>query len=86
MLFLKRNKNISDFDLELLTKLTENFTGSEIEQLVVSGLYTAFSVGTELSTDILIDEIKKTAPLAVTMAERIENLRNWAEGRTVKAN
>lgn len=82
----KRNKNISDFDLELLTQLTENFTGSEIEQLVVSGLYTAFSAGKELSTDIIAEEINKTAPLAVTMAERIKNLRQWAESRTVNAN
>ena len=82
----KREKNCSDFDLERLTKLTENFTGSEIEQLVVSGLYTAFSAGRELTTEILIEEIKKTAPLSVTMAERISNLREWAEGRAVKAN
>lgn len=82
----KREKDCSDFDLELLTTLTEGFTGSEIEQLVVSGLYTAFSSGCELTTDILIEEINKTAPLSVTMAERIDNLRNWAEGRAVRAN
>ncbi len=82
----KREKDCADFELDMLTDLTEGFTGSEIEQLVVSGLYTAFSSGHELTTDILIEEINKTAPLSVTMAERIDNLRNWANGRAVKAN
>ncbi len=70
----------------MLSGLTDGFTGSEIEQLIVSGLYTAFSSGLELSTEILLEEINKTAPLSVTMAERIENLRDWAEGRAVPAN
>lgn len=82
----KRNKNSSDFDLGLLSKLTHGFTGSEIEQLLVSGLYTAFSSGKELDDDILVNEINNTSPLSVTMAERIENLRSWAEGRAVSAN
>ena len=82
----KRDKKSSEFDLDQLTELTENFTGSEIEQLIVSGLYSAFSSGKELTTDILADEINKTAPLAVTMSERIASLREWAEGRAVKAN
>jgi len=70
----------------MLSGLTDGFTGSEIEQLIVSGLYTAFSSGLELSTEILLEEINKTAPLSVTMAERIESLRDWAEGRAVPAN
>lgn len=82
----KREKDCSDFGLDQLTHLTQGYTGSEIEQLVVSGLYTAFSARAELTTEILIEEIKKTAPLSVTMAERISILREWAEGRAVKAN
>jgi len=80
----KRDKSPTDYDLEMLSGLTDGFTGSEIEQLIVSGLYTAFSSGLELSTEILLEEINKTAPLSVTMAERIESLRDWAEGSTSK--
>ena len=46
----KRDKNPENFDLELLSELTEGFTGAEIEQLIVSVLYTAFSEGERLST------------------------------------
>jgi len=72
--------------MEMLSSLTDGFTGSEIEQLIVSGLYTAFSSGCELTTDILLEEINNTSPLAVTMAERIDSLRDWAGGRAVPAN
>ena len=82
----KRDKECSNFDLDMLSEQTEGFTGSEIEQLVVSGLYTAFSEGKELDDEILQGEIGKTSPLSVTMAERITKLRNWAEGRAVFAN
>jgi len=82
----KREKSPADYDMEMLSSLTDGFTGSEIEQLIVSGLYTAFSSGCELTTDILLEEINNTSPLAVTMAERIDSLRDWAGGRAVPAN
>lgn len=82
----KRDKDISKFDLGLLAKNSEGFSGSEIEQVVVSSLYTAFSDGKELSTEILLNEIIKTSPLSVTMAERIYKLRQWAKERTVSAH
>jgi hypothetical protein len=33
----------------------------------------------------LIDELRKTRPLSVIMAERVTTLRAWAAGRTVPA-
>ena len=82
----KRDKDSQKFDLDLLANSSDGFSGSEIEQVVVSSLYTAFSESTELSTEILLNEIAKTSPLSVTMAERIYNLREWAEERTVSAH
>ena len=82
----KRDKNPDNFDLELLSDLTDGFTGAEVEQLIVSVLFTAFSKEEELSTELLAEETKKTLPLSVTMAERISELRNWAEGRSIQAN
>ena len=39
----KRNRVPDDFDLSLFVQKSEGFTGAEIEQLVISGLYRAFS-------------------------------------------
>ena len=83
---LKRQKNPEDFDLNMLSDLTEGFTGSEIEQIVVSGLYTAYSRGVDLNGEILLEEVQNTSPLSVTAAERIAMLRAWADGKTASAN
>jgi len=58
----------------------------EIEQVIVSGLYSAFSNNTELTTEILLNEISFTKPLTVTMRDRINYLREWARERTVSAH
>jgi len=49
----KRGKKPGNFDLAKLVSATEGFSGSEIEQVVVAGLYTAFSAKTELTTKLL---------------------------------
>ncbi len=81
----KRGKDPALFDLDVLVQLTEGFSGSEIEQVVVSGLYTAFSENTELTTEILKKEVGLTSPLSETMAEKISQLRSWARERTTSA-
>jgi hypothetical protein len=59
------------------------FSGAEIEQAVVSALYTAQANNAPLANVHILGEIQKTRPLSVVMAERIESLRQWASGRTV---
>jgi ATPase family protein associated with various cellular activities (AAA) len=81
----KRGQEPSHFDLLRLIKATEGFSGSEIEQVIVSGFYNAFSDKTELSTQILLKELSLTRPISVTMGERIAQLRSWARERTVSA-
>jgi SpoVK/Ycf46/Vps4 family AAA+-type ATPase len=71
--------------LDRLAEATAGFTGAEIEQVVVSALYTAFSGEASLGTELLLSEIHQTRPLSVTRAEYIQALREWAAGRTVPA-
>ncbi|MBI4544070.1 MAG: AAA family ATPase [Gemmatimonadetes bacterium] len=81
----RRGQDPQRFDLGTLVNAAGGFSGAEIEQAIVSGLYTAFAGGTQLSTAALLDEISRTRPLARTMAERIQALRHWARDRTVSA-
>ena len=81
-----RGHDARGFDLVTLAAQADGFSGSEIEQVVVSALYTAFSNETLLDTAALSKEIEATMPLSVTMAEKIEAMRAWADGRTVRAN
>ncbi len=77
----KRKRRPESFDIALFTKKSESFTGAEIEQLIISGLYHAFAEGRDLHNDDILQEIEETVPLAVTYQESIAELRKWAEGR-----
>lgn len=79
----KRQLNKAHLDMSKLAELTEGFSGSEIEQLVVSAIYSAYANDNEVSMADLIKEIEVTRPLSVLMAEKIQALRSWAENRTV---
>jgi len=81
-----RGQDAGSFDLDYLAEESVGFTGSEIEEVVVSGLYTAFSEEETLTTEALEREIRGTVPLSVTMAEKVDSLRSWAKSRTVSAN
>jgi SpoVK/Ycf46/Vps4 family AAA+-type ATPase len=82
----KRKRDPKKFRLDELAKTAEGFSGAEIEQAVVSGLYAAFSGNRELTTEDLVAECATTRPLSVLMAEKITELREWAEGRCVPAD
>ena len=81
----KRNRNPEDFDIDLLAEKTRGFSGAEIEQIIISALYSAFSGSGNLTTELLIEEIENTRPLSIIMKEKIDKLRSWAKGRTVPA-
>lgn len=82
----RRKRNPEDFDLDRLVEITRDFTGSELEQVVVSGLFNAFTEKTALTDQHLTDAIQETRPLAVLMAEDIAGIRDWARDRCVSAD
>ena len=82
----KRNLQTEQFNLSLLSENSDGFSGAEIEQAVVAGLYSALAESTYLNSDILLKELNSTQPLSIIMSERINELRTWAQGRTVFAD
>jgi SpoVK/Ycf46/Vps4 family AAA+-type ATPase len=82
----KRKRDPKLFDLAALAAAAEGFSGAEIEQAVVAGLYTAFSRGVEISSAIIIEELNATKPMSVTRAESVDALREWARDRAVMAS
>jgi SpoVK/Ycf46/Vps4 family AAA+-type ATPase len=82
----KRKRNPGLFDLSALADASHGFTGAEIEQAVVSALYTAFSKGMEVTSAIIASELSATKPLSVTRAEDVNALRQWARERAVMAS
>ncbi len=82
----KRGRDAAGFDLGKLVAASEGFSGAEIEQAIVAGLYTAFSAKQQLNTEILVVEIQSTQPLSVTRAEEVQAIREWAKTRAVAAD
>jgi SpoVK/Ycf46/Vps4 family AAA+-type ATPase len=82
----KRGRDKAVFDMARLTAASENFTGAEIEQAVISGLYAAYAEKGDCTTDHILTSIRTTRPIAVVMRERVDNLRTWARGRCVMAD
>ncbi len=80
-----RGHDPARFDLTKLIELTAGFSGSEIEAIVVGALYRAFGADADPTTEELIAEIESTVPLSVSRAEDVAALRQWADGRAVKA-
>ena len=69
-----------------LTAATENFTGAEIEQAVVSGLYRGLRREGRVHHRAHSRAPGVTQPIAVVMRERVDELRAWANGRCVMAD
>ena len=82
----KRKRNIDNFDLDLLTKNSKGYTGAEIEQAIISSLHLAFAGTTDLTTEMILNELKNSPPLSVTMSEKVQALYDWADGRCVPAD
>lgn len=84
---LKRRKRDPDqFKLAEVAAATDGFSGAELEQAVVAAMYAAFSAGTELTNEHLLEEANRTRPLSVVMAEKVRDLRRWAANRCVPAD
>jgi SpoVK/Ycf46/Vps4 family AAA+-type ATPase len=81
-----RGKDSGSFDLEQLSIAAPGFSGSEIEEVVVSSLYSGFSGTSLITTESLLKEAAETVPLSVTRAEYVDELRSWAKERARPAN
>jgi ATP-dependent 26S proteasome regulatory subunit len=82
----KRGRDARTFDAAKLAAGSEGFSGAEIEQVIIAGLYTAFAQKQQLTTDVLLGEIRATQPLSVTRAEEVESIRQWAKTRAAPAD
>jgi len=82
----KRGRIAANFDLDPLARASEGYSGSEIEQAVISALHEAYSDKAELDTERIVSAIRNSPPLSVTMAESVQCLRAWAQDRCVPAD
>jgi SpoVK/Ycf46/Vps4 family AAA+-type ATPase len=82
----KKHRDPSGFELDKLVAATGDFSGAEVEQAVIAALYDAFDASRDLSTEGLLAALGDIVPLAVTMREQIEGMREWARTRARDAS
>lgn len=82
----KRHRDPALFDLAALAGATTGYSGAEIEQAVISALYDAFDVERDVTTEDILAVAKQSIPLSMTMRERIDLLRLWAQSRARPAS
>ncbi len=81
-----RGNDTANFNIPQLAQITKGWSGSEIEQVIISGMYEAFNVNRELTEDDLFVIFGSTVPLSLTMEEQIKKIRSWAHNRAVRAS
>lgn len=82
----KRHRNINSFDLNKLSDEAVGFSGSEIEEIIVSALYDAFDNNEDINQTYIENTIKSMIPLSQTMEEQIKGTREWAKIRAKRAS
>lgn len=73
----RRRRDPARFDVERLARETDGFSGAEIEQVVLAGMFTAFTAGRELVQQDLLDAAHDSHPLSTAQADRIGDLVAW---------
>ena len=68
-----------------LADLSNDFSGAEIEQAVIAGLFDAFTDKRAIDERDFVRALDATVPLSKTQAEQIKLIRDWANARAISA-
>ncbi len=82
----RRGRNPEKFDVAEFARLSEGFSGAEIEEVIVASLFDAFSQKMDLDTETVCRTLQESVPLSKTMSEDLTRLREWANGRARPAS
>jgi SpoVK/Ycf46/Vps4 family AAA+-type ATPase len=78
-----RQTRINEFELPLLSDLSKDFSGAEIEQVVIEAMRIGFSKGREFNNEDILYSIQKLVPLARTKNKELTLLTEWFESGNV---
>ena len=79
-----RPDNWKAFDYPKLSQLSELFSGAEIRQSIIEGMYLAFYEKREVTTDDICLALKELIPLANLESNQMRILQNWASSGQIR--
>jgi hypothetical protein len=77
----RRGRDPEQVDVAAVAELCADFSGAELEQVVVGALHRAYALGRDVETGDLRRVAQDVVPLFRTYEEQIKALREWARGR-----
>ena len=78
-----RPNEINNFQLSLLGQLSKDFSGAEIEAVVIEAMRLGFNENREFNNEDVLVSIQNLVPLARTKSKEIDLLKDWAESGNV---
>lgn len=82
----KRAITLTDTDTKRVVDLTKNFTGAEIESMVVDSMFIAFSENRSVSGKDLVKAAQLIKPIYLSQKEVVSAMIKWANDRARIAN
>ena len=78
-----RPSRLREFDLALLARQANDFSGAEIEQVIIDAMHQAFGTVVngqrrDFTTEDIVRAIEDTVPLAAIARDQIKELKRWA--------
>jgi len=78
-----RPQHVTEYPLPLLSKLTADFSGAEIEQVIIDAMRIGFSEDREFEAADILACIQNLVPLARTKGDEIRRLQEWSESGNI---
>ena len=73
-----RPEKLGDFNTILLSQKSEGFSGAEIEQGIIEGMFIAFNERRDFIDDDIIIGLKQIIPISQIDIKQIQELQEWA--------
>jgi SpoVK/Ycf46/Vps4 family AAA+-type ATPase len=80
-----RPNSWESFDYSLLGKSSDSFSGAEIRQSIIEGMYHAFYEKREFLTDDICLALAELIPLAHLESDQMVRLQNWADSGRIRS-
>ena len=80
-----RPNSWESFDYLLLAESSESFSGAEIRQTIIEGMYHAFYEKREFVTDDICLALEESIPLAHLESDQMVKLQNWASSGRIRS-
>ncbi len=79
-----RPHNLKAYNLDRLAYETPDFSGAEIEQILVEAMHIGFSQNRDFATEDILEAASQMIPLAKTAQDQIRLLQDWATNGRVR--